>query len=294
MTSAGVYSSPVHLPLRWDDSRQATNEDGDMRRRDFLAGLSILPALPLVAHAAPRDLSIGIYPGTGKADIVMGDFRAYAMPFAQALAASLGGKPKLTLFRSIRSVMGSLKSGRLDLYFVPPSVAVAVLDHDYSPIARVRDQATGLLVRRKGATVTAVALTEKESWLDVMARHTLKRNKIDSMKIFNFKTQEDVALAMQRDYAQAGSLRSRLADELVAKGDYEIWHPLPTTPDFTLMASNRLSADERNKLGAAAVALNTETIQTLQKTIHSKVTGFVIDKEADYKIIKQAISEAGY
>jgi hypothetical protein len=265
-----------------------------MRRRSFLAGLAILPALPLVAHAAKGDLSIGIYPGTGKADIVMGDFRAYAMPFAQALAASQGGKPKLTLFRSIKSVMGSLKSGRLDLYFVPPSVAVAVLDHDYSPIARVRDQATGVLVRRKGAAVTAVALTEKESWLDVMARHTLKRNNLDSVKLFNFKTQEDVALAMQRDYAQAGSLRSKLADELIAKGEYELWHPLPTTPDFTLMASNRLSMAEQNGLGAAAVALGPDAIQSLQKTIHSKVTGFVIDKEADYKVIKQAIGEAGY
>lgn len=265
-----------------------------MRRRSFLAGLTILPALPLAAYAAQGDLSIGIYPGTGKADIVMGDFRAHAMPFAQALAASQGGKPKLTLFRSIRSVMGSLKSGRLDLYFVPPSVAVAVLEHDYTPVARVRDQATGVLVRRKGATVTAVALTEKESWLDVMARHTLKQNKIDVAKVFNFKTQDDVALAMQRGYAQAGSLRSKLADEMIAKGDYESWYPLPTTPDFTLMASNRLSEVQRNELGQAAVALGQAAIQSLQKTIHSKVTGFVVDKEADYKTIKQALGEAGY
>ncbi|KVW97839.1 PhnD/SsuA/transferrin family substrate-binding protein [Thiobacillus denitrificans] len=265
-----------------------------MRRRSFLAGLTILSALPLVAHAAGRDLRIGIYPGTGKADILMGDFRAYAMPFAQALASALGATPKLTLFRSIRSVMGSLKSGRLDLYFVPPSVAVAVLDHDFSPIARVRDQATGVLVRRKGVAVKTVALTEKESWLDVMARYTLKQNKHDSMKLLNFKTQDEVALAMQRDYAQAGSLRSKLANELVAKDEFEIWHPLPTTPDFTLMASNRLSAAEQGKLGAAAVALTPAATESLQQTIHSKVTGFVIDKETDYKMIKQAISEAGY
>lgn len=169
-----------------------------------------------------------------------------------------------------------------------------MLDNDYSPIARVRDQATGVLVRRKGVVVHTVALTEKESWLDVMARHTLKRNKHESVNIHNFKTQDDVALAMQRDYAQAGSLRSKLANELVAKDAFEIWLPLPTTPDFTLMASNSLSAAEQNRLGAAAVALSPDAIQSLQKTIHSKVTGFVIDKEADYKIIKQAISEAGY
>lgn len=266
----------------------------DMRRRSFLAGLSLLPALPLAAHAAPGDLNIGIYPGTGKADVLMGDFRTHAMPFAQALAASIGAKPKLTLFRSIRSVLGSLKSGRLDLYFVPPSVAVAVLDHDYSPIARVRDPATGVLVRRKGVKIDAVALTEKESWLDVMARHTLKQNNIQVEKIYNFKTQDDVALAMQRDYAQAGSLRSRLANELIAKEEYEQWYALPTTPDFTLMATNRLSAAERDRLGQAAVALTPDAVQSLQKTIHSKTTGFVVDTQADYKTIKEAIREAGY
>ncbi|MDP1644032.1 MAG: hypothetical protein Q8K35_06200 [Thiobacillus sp.] len=258
-----------------------------MRRRSFLARLTILPALPLVAHAAKAELNIGIYPGTGKADILMGDFRAYAMPFAQALGAALDAKPRLTLFRSIKSALRSLKSGRPDLYFVPPSVAVSVLDNDYSPVARVRDQATGVLVRRKGVAIHTVALTEKESWLDVMARHALKRNKHESVKIDNFKTQDDMALAMQRDYAQAASLRSRLANELVAKDAFEIWLPLPTTSDFTLMASNRLSAAEQRRLGAAAVALSPAATESLQKTIHSKVTGFVIDKEADYKIISR-------
>lgn len=266
-----------------------------MRRRSFLAGLTVLPALPLVAHAAGRSLNIGIYPGTGKADILLGDFRTFAKPFGDALGDALGAQPKLTLFRSIRSVLQSLKSGRLDLYFVPPTVAVSVLDHDYSPIVRVRDQATGVLVRRKGvAEVKAVALTEKESWLDVMGRHTLRQNKIDGVKIYNFKTQDDVALAIERDYAQAGILRSKLATQLVEQGQVEVWHPLPTTPDFTLMASNRLSAAEQSKLGAAAVALSPAAIESLQKTIHSKVTGFVIDKEANYKMIKQAITDAGY
>ena len=110
----------------------------------------------------------------------------------------------------------------------------------------------------------------------------------------NFKTQEEVVLAMQRGFAQAGSLRSKLAVELVAKGEFEAWIPLPTTPDFTLLASDRFSASEQDKLGAAAVALSPDVVQTLQKTIHSKVTGFVIDKQADYKMIKQAIKEAGY
>ena len=79
-----------------------------------------------------------------------------------------------------------------------------------------------MLVRRKGATVNAVALTEKESWLDVMARNTLKKNKIHEVKIFNFKAQDDVGLAIEHDYAQAGSLRNSLANKLIEKGLVEI------------------------------------------------------------------------
>jgi ABC-type phosphate/phosphonate transport system substrate-binding protein len=272
------------------------NDTGEraMNRRSFLAGLALLPALPLVAHAARSHLSIGVYPGTGKADILMGDFRAHAMPFADALAGSIGARPKLTLFRTIKSTLASLEDGRLDLYFVPPSVAVSVLDSDYAPVARVRDQATGVLVRRKGVEVSTVALTEKESWLDVMGRYTLKRNNASGVKVINFKTQEEVALAIERDFAQAGSLRSKLAGELTARPEFEVWSALPTTPDFTLMASNRLSAAEQERLGAAATALAPEAIAALQKTIHSKVSGFVIDREADYKVIKLALRDAGY
>ena len=266
-----------------------------MQRRRFLAGLALLPVLPLAAHAGKSELNIGIYPGTGKADILTADFRALAGPFATALGAALGLSAHPMLFRSIRSVTRSMQGRRLDAYFVPPSVAVAALDNGYSPVARVRDQASGALVRRKDAAqVATVALTEKESWLDVMARYTLKRQAPETARVLNFKTQEEVALAMQRGFAEAGSLRAKAADALVASGSFEIWHALPTTPDFTLMASDRLSAADRDKIGAAAVALDAAAIQSLQKTIHSKVSGFVVDKEADYKVIKQAIEEAGY
>jgi ABC-type phosphate/phosphonate transport system substrate-binding protein len=264
----------------------------DMHRRSFLAGLGVLPVLPAAA-ALQGELNIGIYPGTAKAGIYGGDFHAYASPFAQALGAALGLKPRLSLFRSIRSVQRSMEKGRVDLYFIPPTVAVTALDHDYSPIARVRDQAEGVLIRRRAKPVEAVALPEKGSWLDLMARYTLRQNKIEAVKTYNFKDPADVILALQREYAQAGSLRSKLADELTKKGEFEAWHPLPTTPDFTLVASNRLEVAERDKLAAAAVALAPEAVQSLQKTINSKVTGFVVAKQADYGTIRQALGEAG-
>ena len=265
-----------------------------MQRRQFLAGLALLPGLPLIARAEDAKLNIGIYPGTGKADIFMDDFREAAMPFAQAIGAALDRQPGLTLFRTIKTTTRSLDRGRLDLYFVPPTVAVSVLDAGYSPVARVKDQATGMLVRRKGVEIDTVALTEKESWLDVMGRYTLKRNTSVLPKIINLKTQEDVTIALERNHAQAGSLRSTAATALLAKGDFEVWTNLPSTPDFTLMVSNRLSGAEQDKIGATVIALKADVIQSLQKTIHSKVTGFVVDKEADYKIIKTALKEAGY
>ena len=54
-----------------------------------------------------------------------------------------------------------------------------------------------------------------------------------------------LSLAMERNHAQAGSLRSKAAGALVAKGEFEVWHPLPNTPDFTLMACNRLAPFNR-------------------------------------------------
>lgn len=75
---------------------------------------------------------------------------------------------------------------------------------------------------------------------------------------------------------------------------HEVWYPLPATPGFTLMAGNRLSDRQKDKLGAAAVALDQQTILTMQKVFVSKIASFVDDKQADYKILKEAVRSAGY
>ena len=209
------------------------------------------------------------------------------------MAGALGLEPKLTMFRTIKSVTRSLEKGRMDLYFVPPTVAVDVLDNGYTAIARVKDPLTGAVVRVKGATVSTVAMAEKESWPDVMGRFVLKNNKQD-VQFINLKTQEDVIMAMENGYAQAGALGPKPTKELLAKGMHEVWYPLPATPGFTLMASGRLNESEQDKLGAAAVAMNPQIIQTMQKVFVSKIASFVIDKEADYKLVKQAVRSAGY
>lgn len=267
-----------------------------MNRRHFLTGMALLPTLSLpslLAHANTADLSFGIFPGTGTADLPLDELRAAIMPFTEAMAGALGLEPKLTMFRTIKSVTRSLEKGRMDLYFVPPTVAVDVLDNGYTAIARVKDPLTGAVVRLKGATVTTVAMAEKESWPDVMGRFVLKNNKQD-VQFINLKTQEDVIMAMENGYAQAGALGPKPTKELLAKGMHEVWYPLPATPGFTLMASSRLNASEQDKLGAAAVAMNPQIIQNMQKVFVSKIASFVIDKEADYKLVKQAVRSAGY
>ena len=267
-----------------------------MKRRSFLAGLTLLPSLSLSslkAYASDETLSVGIFPGAGSADMPLEALRTALVPFTEVLAGALGLESKLTIFRSIRSVTHSLEKGRLDLYFVGPTIAVDVLDNGYTPVARVKDPISGALVRRKGVEIKTVALTEKESWPDVMARFVLKRKK-ENVEIINLKTIEDVILAMERGHAQAGALGTKFANELLAKGTHELWYPLPPTPGFTLMASDRLNENEQNKIGTAAVALKPEIIQAMQKVIGGKVTGFVIDKQADYKILKLAVREAGY
>jgi ABC-type phosphate/phosphonate transport system substrate-binding protein len=264
-----------------------------MKRRDFLAGLALLPVLPLIVHASELELNVGIYPGTGTADMLRDELRASTRAFAQSLADAVGREPRLTLFTSLRSTNRSLDNGRLDLYFVPPTVAVAALDKGYAPVARVKDFLKVELVRRKGAEVSSVALTEKLSLPDVLGRYVLK-NENENVKIFNLKTQKDVILAMKRNYAQAGGLGGKKAKALVETGDYEVWYPLPPSPGFTLVASDQLDESMKKELENAVSKLDPAVINEMQKVFVSKLGSFVADSDTEFKTLRQAMKAAGY
>ncbi|HEY9097830.1 MAG TPA: PhnD/SsuA/transferrin family substrate-binding protein [Thiobacillus sp.] len=217
-----------------------------------------------------------------------------AQPFADELAKAVGRKSQLTMYRSLRSTNRSMVKGRKDLYFAPPTVAVAAFDKGYSPIARVEDFIQVTLVRRKGANVTTVALTEKQSVPDVLTRLVLKENKED-VKFMNVKTQSDVILAMKRNYAQAGALGGKRATALLeSSDDYEEWYPLPRSPGFTLVASNQLSESDRAKLEEAITSINPKVVQKMQKAFVAKLGNFVADKDAEFKTLHRAMVEAGY
>ncbi|NDP49083.1 MAG: phosphate/phosphite/phosphonate ABC transporter substrate-binding protein [Sulfuriferula multivorans] len=259
-----------------------------------MAGLVLAFTLPSFSLAAEPTLSIGIFPGTGTADMLRADFRPMATPFAEELAKAVGRKVQLTMYRSLKSTNRSMVKGRKDLYFAPPTVAVAAFNKGYSPIARVEDFIKVVLVRRKGATVTTVALTEKQSVPDVLGRFVIKQNN-EKVRVINLKTQEDVILAMKRNYAQAGGLGGKKAKALLeASDDYEVWYPLPQSPGFTLVASNQLSESDRSKLEQAITSMDPKVVEKMQKAFVSKLGTFIADKDAEFKILHQAMDEAGY
>lgn len=265
-----------------------------MKWRSCLAGLVLTLSLPGISMAAGPSLSIGIFPGTGTADMLRSDFRPMATPFAEELAEALGRKAQLTMYRSLRSTNRSMVKGRKDLYFAPPTVAVAAFNKGYSPIARVEAFLKVVLVRRKGATVTTVALTERQSVPDVLGRFVLKQNN-EKVKFMNVKSQEDVLLAMKRNYAQAGALGGKKAKALLeSSDDYEEWYPLPLSPGFTLVASDRLSEEDRHKLEVAITSIDPRVVEKMQKAFVSKLGKFVADKDAEFKTLHQAMEEAGY
>jgi ABC-type phosphate/phosphonate transport system substrate-binding protein len=99
---------------------------------------------------------------------------------------------------------------------------------------------------------------------------------------------------MKRNYAQAGALGGKKAKVLLASGDYEVWYPLPTSPGFTLVASNRMSESDRAKLETAITNIDPKVVQKMQKAFVAKLGNFVADKDAEFKTLQQAMGEAGY
>ena len=264
-----------------------------MKRREFLAGLVVLPALPLRAHASGESLRIGIFPGTGTSDMLREDLRAATRSFAKAIAGAVGRQPSLMIFTTLKSINRSLENGRLDVYFAPPTVAVAAIDKGYVPIARVKDKINVMLVRRKGAQISSVALTETESLPDVMSRYVLKSKK-ENVRLFNLKSQEDVILAMERNYAQAGALGGKPGKALIEKGGYEAWHPLPPSPGFTLVASTELSEADRKRLQSAVTTIDPVAVNEMQKVFVAKLGSSVPDDGAELATLKKAMTSAGY
>ena len=67
-----------------------------MNRRHFLTGMALLPTLSLpslLAHANTADLSFGIFPATGTADLPLDELRAAIMPSPRQWPARWASSP---------------------------------------------------------------------------------------------------------------------------------------------------------------------------------------------------------
>ncbi|WP_157662725.1 PhnD/SsuA/transferrin family substrate-binding protein [Sulfuriferula sp. AH1] len=266
-----------------------------MNRRFFLRTLvattmfanQSAKALLLSGHG---DVIISIYPGTGAKEIDLQLFKIYTQPMATALASTMGKKVYAEPYRSFSLIESVISNNRTDILFVPPIVAIHAMQYGYQPLVRVRDLATGMLVRRKGQTVTSIGITEPDSWLGAMGQNVIAERKLaTSAMLQTVKTQDAVAFLLEQKAVQAGVLRTEKANRMIATGEYEAWYPLPASPDFTVLIHDKLAASYAESVRKTLLSLPAAAVDSLQKAIHVPVNQFVSCGKQDYAVLAQAI-----
>ena len=219
-----------------------------VNRRFFLQ--TLFGTTILAHHSAYALLSSGqgdviaaIYPGTGAAEIDTTLFRELTQPMTSLLAGKMGKKVYTEVYRSFSLINDTVIHNRADLLFVPPIVAIHAMQQGYQPLVRVRELATGVIVKRKGEAVKRIGTTEVDSWLGAMGQNVIAEHYPNAKTMFEtVKTQDAVVYLLQQGVVQAGILRTEKANKLIATGNYEVWYPLPSSPDFTVLINDKLAA----------------------------------------------------
>lgn len=266
-----------------------------MNRRFFLQSLMVTGML--ANHSARAlmisgqgDAIISIYPGTGAKEIDLQLFKAYTEPMTAALASAMRKKVYAEPYRSFSLIESTISNNRTDILFVPPIVAIHAMQHGYQPLVRVRDLATGMLVKRKGEAVTSIGMTQLDSWLGAMGQNViLERQLVAPAMIQTVKTQDAVVFLLQQKVVQAGVLRTEKANKMIATGEYEAWYPLPTSPDFTVLIHDKLAASYAEIVRKTLLSLPAAAVDSLQKAIHVPVNQFIACNKQDYAALAKAI-----
>ncbi|MDR3391729.1 MAG: hypothetical protein P4L77_08335 [Sulfuriferula sp.] len=266
-----------------------------MNRRFFLRSLVATTVLSSTAAQAlllsgHGDVLISIYPGTGAVEIDLQLFKFYTQPMTTALGAKMGKKVYAEPYRSFDLIEGVISDNRTDILFVPPIVAIHSMQHGYQPLVRVKDLATGMLVKRKGAQVIRIGITQPDSWLGAMGQNLVAERKLGPPSMLEtVKTQDAVVFLLQQKVVEAGVLRTEKANQLIATGEYEAWYPLPTSPDFTVLIHDKLAATYAETVRQTLLALPVAAINSLQESIHVPVKQFVPCVRQDYAALAKAI-----
>lgn len=236
------------------------------------------------------DVIVSIYPGTGAAEIDLRLFKEFTQPMSTALAGKIGKKVYTEPYRSFSLIKDAISNSRADILFVPPIVAIYGMQNGYQPLVRVRELATGMLIKRKGEQVTHIGITEPDSWLGAMGRDVIAEHKSGSQVILNtVKTQDAVVFLLEQKVAQAGVLRTEKANKLIATGEYEAWYALPASPDFTVLIHDKLANKYADLVRLSMLSLSVTAINSLQTAIHVPIKQFVPCSKQEYVVLAKVI-----
>ena len=268
-----------------------------MNRRNFLQ--TMLGASVIVNQSAAAlllsgqgDVIVSVCLGTGTAGIDLRLFKTYTQPLTNVLGNKMGKKVYAESYRSFALIKDAITNNRSDILIVPPMVAIHAMQYGYQPLVRVKDLATGLLVKRKGSQVMRIGIMEFDSWLGAMGRNVIAEHKLGSPAMLEtVKTQDAVVSLLEQKAVQAGVLRTEKASKLIATGEYEAWDTLPVSPDFTVLIHDKLVANYGEIVRQTMLNLPVAAVNNLQAAIHVPVKQFVDCTKKDYAALAKAIGE---
>jgi hypothetical protein len=259
-----------------------------MNRRLFLqlssaALLTATYSAYALASSGTSNLTIAVFPGTGAEEVPIYAFQASTHAMTEVLTKKIGKKVYTEPFRSFTLLRKTLDSNAADALLVPPIIAAYAFQHGYQPLVRIQDMASGALIKRKGQAVTRIGITEHDSWLGAMGMDLIAQHKLVASNMLEVvKTQDAVVYLLQQKVVQAAVLRSEKANKLIATGEYELWYPLASTPDLTLLIHDKFASNYAEPLRKAMLDLPADAINGLQEVIHVPIKQFVTCTKQDY------------
>lgn len=267
-----------------------------MNRRFFMQTVltaAFAASMPARALLLPKSSAfiVAVYPGTGAAEASTYMFKEAVSPMSEAIAKGIGKKVYMESYRSLALVRSMVANNPADALLVPPVIAVHAMQHGYQPLVRIRDMASGVLIKTKGQTVTRIGMTEPDSWLGAMGANLVTKHKLATPSMLEIvKTQDAVVYLLQQKAVQAAVLRTERANKLIATGEYEIWQPLVKTPDLTLLIHDKLAAHYAESTRQAMLTLPANAIEALQAVIHVPIKQFVPARKEDYAELSAIVS----
>jgi hypothetical protein len=265
-------------------------------RRGFLHAIAAL-ALPTQAVAAShKRLALLTYPGTGKADIPMGEFMAGVAPLRAHLERTTNRELSVTLSRSIAKFNAAAQS-RLnapELVYGPATSATVFMNAGYLPLVRMSRMASGVIVSKLPLhAIRSVAFPDPESWLAQVGEYTVEILTGRSLQYHYANSQDAAVEALRYGLAEAVAVRPATWRKLRdADPGYQVIARLPETPDFTFLAHYDLDPFLREAVKDALLQLPATTVAALDQVYHVKLGQFTHTDESEFDILRRIIVAA--